>query len=301
MSQATEQFDRSNNSHPPEKVYGRAAVPAGPDAAPAGEHPSGERPTEERPGDATAQYPQQRSTEIPPSLLAAPPYVAPTLQSEPSTQQGDGATYRSEHRQKQSRRRSAPRLVAMVLVIVAVFGGAAVGYSFLRPTVYGAQVDFVITARPELSDAAVDRAMLTQTMIVTSDSVLEPVAAQSGMSVTRLRREVSAEILNRSNVLRITVADRQRASAVTVAQLVSSTYVARSASISAVAPRTSSDLTPQTQVIVLTPATALDKPLQPRPLRALAAGVLLGLLVAAGVIIVLLRPRFLARPSAHWE
>jgi LPS O-antigen subunit length determinant protein (WzzB/FepE family) len=44
----------------------------------------------------------------------------------------------------------------------------------------------------------------------------------------------------------------------------------------------------------------LERPLRPRPAQALAMGVLLGLLVAAGVVLVLRRPRF--RPTVdYWN
>ena len=48
----------------------------------------------------------------------------------------------------------------------------------------------------------------------------------------------------------------------------------------------------QADVTVVVPPHLLERPLRPRPAQALAMGILLGLLVAAGVVLVLRRPRF---------
>ena len=55
--------------------------------------------------------------------------------------------------------------------------------SALLPRAYGGQVEFLLTPRVELSDTAVERALLTEEVILTSPSVLGPVAAQAGLSL----------------------------------------------------------------------------------------------------------------------
>jgi uncharacterized protein involved in exopolysaccharide biosynthesis len=56
----------------------------------------------------------------------------------------------------------------------------------------------------------------------------------------------------------------------------------------------------QADVTVVVPAHLLERPLRPRPAQALAMGVLLGLLVAAGVVLALRRPR--SRPMVdYWN
>ena len=56
----------------------------------------------------------------------------------------------------------------------------------------------------------------------------------------------------------------------------------------------------QADITVVVPAHLLERPLRPRPGQALAMGVLLGLLVAVGVVLVLRRPRF--RPAVdYWN
>ncbi len=195
-------------------------------------------------------------------------------------------------------RRGLWRTAVIAFVTVAVFAGAGVGYSLLQPTVFGAQADFILTPRPELSDAAVDRAMVTQTLVIRSDTVLAPVANQVGMPLSRLRDDVSADIVGRSNILRLTVGSRDQARAVTLAQLITAEYLRASGAAAGSAPDDRGVMITPT---LLAGAAPLDSPLQPRPLRALVAGILLGVLVAAAVVTVLLRPRFLARPSPHWE
>ncbi len=191
-------------------------------------------------------------------------------------------------------------LPVIALLVVAVFAGAALGYSLLlQPKVYGAQAEFIITPRPDISDAAVDRAMLTQVMIIESAPVLQPVAAQAGMGLSRLRDAVSVEIVGRSNILRVTVSDRSRGRAVSLVQLISNQYLRTPASTTAApagAGAGEQDLTPPTRSTLLTPASPLEEPIQPRPLRALAAGTLLGLIAAGVTAAALLRPRFLNRP-----
>jgi uncharacterized protein involved in exopolysaccharide biosynthesis len=141
--------------------------------------------------------------------------------------------------------------------------------------------------------------MVTQTMIIKSNSVLGPVATKAGMPLNRLRDGVSAEIVGRSNVLRLTVGDHDRARAVVLVQLISTEYLRTSdASASADTASPTGDRTHPITPSVLTAASPLGHPLQPQPLRALAAGALLGLLAAAAVVTVMMRSR---PPSPHWE
>lgn len=211
------------------------------------------------------------------------------------------------------RRRRIGRLAAMAVAIVAVFAGAAVGYSLLQPRVYGAQGEILITPRPDISDTAAERAMVTQVMIISSDPVLEPVADRFDMSVSRLRDKVSAEIVGRSNILRLTVGDEDEVRAVELVRLITAEYLLRSAPAAAAVPapaRASAPAPgalagpqeePPTRSEVLSAAAPLENPLQPQPVRALAAGVLLGLLAATVAVVALVRPRWLTRPTAYWK
>ena len=181
-------------------------------------------------------------------------------------------------------------LVLLALFVVAVFAGGALAVNLFQPTVYGAEAEFLLTPRLELSDTAADRAMVTQVMIVESPAVLQPVASRTGLSIAQLQDKIDVEIVGRSNILRITAADRDRADALNLVELVAAQYAA-SAPNSETAP---------IRATVLTPARPLDEPLQPQPMRALAAGTLLGLLAAGVLVIAAWRPWRLVRPSPYW-
>jgi uncharacterized protein involved in exopolysaccharide biosynthesis len=185
-------------------------------------------------------------------------------------------------------------VVVVALLIVAAFAGSAVGYSLLQPKSYGAQADLLVTPRPELSDTAVDRAMRTQEMIATGSAVLEPVAATAGVPLSQLERAVSAGMVGRSNVLRLTVTDRDPGQALRLVQLVTAQYLRMALSPS------DGGLRP-TASTILSPARILDHPVEPQPWRALAAGTLLGLSVAAVAATVLVRPWAATRPPPYWS
>jgi len=297
MSPATEDAHHNAGSNTG-TAYGRAAVPrSGVPTPRAGDHV-------DTAGQASLAVPAH---DIPSPSAAAPTYERPPPNGLPRPDRG----HTDDNRRP---RRRVMTAAVVAVVVIALFGAAAVAYSQMQPIVYGAQTEILLSPRAELSDAAVDRAMVTQTMIAQSDPVLQPVASQVGIPLSQLREEVSADIVGRSNVLRLTVGDRTRNRAMTLAQLITTEYL-RVATESASQDRPGSvtgtgttrgpvsatgDNPPPLTSAVLSPPSPLDQPLSPKPLRALAAGVLLGLIVAGGVVVVLLRPRVLPPPSAHW-
>jgi capsular polysaccharide biosynthesis protein len=97
----------------------------------------------------------------------------------------------------------------------------------------------------------------------------------------------------RSNVMQITVADPDQDRAVTIARTVAGTFPK-------FAPKPPGNQPPAVTAGLLTPARALDQPLQPRPTRALAVGMLVGLLAAAIVVVLLWRPWTVRRPAPYW-
>jgi putative MATE family efflux protein len=210
--------------------------------------------------------------------------VAADVRQTPAERTDDGhGVFERRHRRRPA------TLILLASAIVAVFGAAATGLSLLQPTVYGARADVVLIPRAELTDAAADRAMITQAMIIQGDAVLTPVAAATGIPLSRLRGEVSATIVGRSTILRLTVGDRNRDRAVLLAQLITTEYV-RTAAASSAGTGSPAEAPPPVTPTVLSTGCALDTPLQPKLLRALAIGVLLGLIAAIGALIVLVRP-----------
>ena len=103
------------------------------------------------------------------------------------------------------------RLIALISVLVFVACALIpTAVSALLPKVYGGEVEFVLKPRPELSDGVAERVMLTEEVILTSPSVLGPVATQAGLWMEELESRVTTTLVGRSNVLRLTVADRER-------------------------------------------------------------------------------------------
>jgi capsular polysaccharide biosynthesis protein len=294
MTHETVEFNPSNNSHAPDtgKVYGRARVPAekssvvAPPAEPASVDPTSSRvvPVSDDPSPATMAAP---------TYEPAPAPVGPVYRDEESVPAQPAAAPISEVSSRPGRW-SVPKMIALTLVIVAVFTGAAIGYSLLQPTVYGAEAAIMLTPRPELSDLSVDRALLTQSIVIKSPSVLQPVSSRTGIPVSRLERSVSANVVGRSTVLRVIVTDRSRTRAVTVAELVSVQYS------QAALPATPDNPAPVRPTIV-TPAHLLSHPVQPQPWRAAAGGALVGLLVSVAVVVGLRRPWRQTRRFPNWE
>jgi uncharacterized protein involved in exopolysaccharide biosynthesis len=247
-------------------------------------------------------------------------------------------------------------VAAIALAAVVVCTLVALPVLLSRPAVYGAQADILVNPGGNLSDAATDRALVTQEVILSSRAVLDPVAAATGITARRLEQALSTEVVNQSNVVRITVADRDQRTAQRLAQLITEEYEkhASLATLTGVAKSTSylegqlADLSaalagyqdqlarlargrgqgrpistrerqlqltvaatrqrletvqdqlaqaplriveqPQPQILV--PAHGLRDPLRPRPVQAAATGALVGLFVAAVIVLVLFRPRF---------
>jgi uncharacterized protein involved in exopolysaccharide biosynthesis len=184
--------------------------------------------------------------------------------------------------------------VMIAFAVVLTFAGAALGYSLTRPKVYGAEAEILLTPRPELSDTAVDRAMLTQTLLVRSPTVLQPVAVRAGVPLRRLQDAVTVDMVGRSNILRITAADRDRDRAVLIVDRIVVEY-------SEIGPTVGRDDTAPVGLAILTQARPLDRVLEPQPGQALAAGTLLGLVAAAVVLLLLRRRKPAAGTSPYWK
>jgi len=160
--------------------------------------------------------------------------------------------------------------------------------STLLPTVYGAQAELLLKPRPDLSDGAAERVMLSEEVILKSAAVLGPVATQSGVPLESLQSAVTTSMAGRSNVLRLTVADRDPTRAVSLLRAIQREYAAIHATNLNVDPAS-----PDRPALTYTSLTAphlLDDPIAPRPLRFLAGGTLVGLLVLVGMALLLLRP-----------
>jgi capsular polysaccharide biosynthesis protein len=128
------------------------------------------------------------------------------------------------------------RLVVMLVVtFVVVSAVAAVAFNRLQQPVYGAQADIVFQPSGDLSDFRAQRDVGTQPLILRSLAVMGPVSQSTGIPVDRLDKMVSVDLPSQSNIVRITVADPDRATAERVAKAVTDEYLRHFAT---------SDLTP---------------------------------------------------------
>jgi capsular polysaccharide biosynthesis protein len=179
------------------------------------------------------------------------------------------------------------RLIALISVLVLVACALIpTAVSALLPKVYGGEVEFVLKPRPELSDSAAERAMLTEEVILTSPTVLGPVATQAGLSLEELESRVTTTLVGRSNVLQLTVADRDRERALSLVSGIRQQYAWMHVNDA----RSSSTEGPALTYTVLTPPHLLEEALAPRPMQVLAAGALVGIGTAAVIALILLRP-----------
>jgi len=190
------------------------------------------------------------------------------------------------------------RWIALLFVLIPVGCAlAAVGVSTLLPPVYGAQADLILKPRIELSDAAAERVMLTEEAVLTSPRVLVPVATQGQRSLKAMKSAVTTAMVGRSSVLRVTVEDRDKAQAQFLLQSIIREYGAVHAKDSTIDPSTLDS--PLLTYSVLTPPRLLDEPVGRRPLAAMAAGTLIGLVIASAAALFLLRPGRSYRPPSR--
>jgi uncharacterized protein involved in exopolysaccharide biosynthesis len=132
------------------------------------------------------------------------------------------------------------------------------------------------------------------------DGAADPVAAQLERQADSLSRTLS-ETLSRLEAL-----TRQRRPAATAAseeqrlRAAATSTLQRLGAVQDQLTALTSRRLGQTDVTVVVPAHLLERPLRPRPAQALAMGILLGFLVAAGVVLALRRPRL--RPTVdYWN
>jgi uncharacterized protein involved in exopolysaccharide biosynthesis len=126
-------------------------------------------------------------------------------------------------------------IVALAAAAIVICTLAALPIVLSQPRVYGAQTDLIFNPGTGLSDAAADRALVTQEVILHSNAVLEPVAAATGVPLPKLEKALTIEVVNQSNVLRITVADRDPDTARRSAQLIAEGYEQRASSTTSTA------------------------------------------------------------------
>jgi capsular polysaccharide biosynthesis protein len=221
------------------------------------------------------------------------------------------------------------RIVAVCACIVVAAVASALAVDGRGATVYGARADVLYVADPATPLDVRDRTLATQRELIQSRAVLAPVAARDRMPLEDLQDAVSVEAGARNDLLHITVGDEQPARARQLTEAVTAGYLAlagrlagggaqerrrlerqierltgrarrASAAESALLGQRVADL--QDRVVqldsggaaparptLLSDAYPLADPLAPKPLRAVATGLIAGLALAAGAAVLLAR------------
>jgi uncharacterized protein involved in exopolysaccharide biosynthesis len=177
----------------------------------------------------------------------------------------------------------APLCIAIVLLSVAsaVFVGT-------RPaTRYGARADLLYDAPASVPLDVRQRGVATQRGLILSRAVLEPVARGTGLPLTDLERSVSVALDTQDDLMHITVGASTRDRAVTLTRLVAASYLRTAREFDPARSADRGEPTPR----LLAGAYPLPGRLSPQPLRAAAAGLLVGLALATGTAVLLVRRR----------
>jgi capsular polysaccharide biosynthesis protein len=219
------------------------------------------------------------------------------------------------------------RRIAVVCVAVVVAAtGSALLVAGRGPTVYGGRSDLLMVPAPGEPLDVRDRDIATTRELLLSRAVLVPVAARTGTTPEALRSKVSVQAGLRNDLIHLTVGDRRPARAVGLARAVTAQYlklagevanggaaqnrldrqIARLTAQAADAPaaraailrsrilrlqerRVELDGQSGAAPRLLSAPYLMAKPLSPRPLRALAGGLVVGLALAAAAAALLIR------------
>lgn len=176
-------------------------------------------------------------------------------------------------------------LLVALLVVPAV--GTAV-WSAAQPSTYAAEVDLLHAPSDTSATDTIDRQLATQRVLLLRRDGLDDAAATVGRDADELADNTGVEIVEGSSLLRIRVVDEDRDRAERAAALVAGQHV-----------RVVDRLAPASnigRVEAVAPSTGRVEKVGPQPLRAAAAGALLGLVLLLAFVALL---RLRGRPSRH--
>lgn len=118
---------------------------------------------------------------------------------------------------------SRGRIVLALLVVGAATISAYMSSAAQDPT-YGAEAKIFVDTGG--SDAeSIDPVLATQRVILRSDGVLGPVAADMGMTLRKLRKAVQVDPIGQSEILRVYTVDADKERAIRMAKAVSDNYI----------------------------------------------------------------------------
>lgn len=181
----------------------------------------------------------------------------------------------------------ATRFLGWSLILIVACSLASVGLGQTRPELYAAQAHIVVVPGTNFSDALVERVLVTEQVLLTSPSVLGPVAEDLGLTTSELQERLSTTVdRQESLVLRLTLLAGSPRDAADQLHAVMAQFEPVPADYGAGTSVTRRFLGP----------FPLPGRQQPQPLRDLALGLFAGCLLAAAMVLlqVKLRPAFRA-------
>jgi ElaB/YqjD/DUF883 family membrane-anchored ribosome-binding protein len=120
-------------------------------------------------------------------------------------------------------------LIAGAILIVVLSATAAFLFAQTRSPVYEARSDLLVDLGVVGSQAEADRMLASVVVIATSRAVLDPVATELGSDAVQLEERVEAEVVQRSQIIRISAVSRDPEEARATVEAVTDALVERGA------------------------------------------------------------------------
>ncbi|UOY00207.1 hypothetical protein [Blastococcus sp. PRF04-17] len=180
------------------------------------------------------------------------------------------------------RRRGTALLALVLLTLVAAPAATAAALASRQPTEYAAVVELIHQPEDNSTVEGVDREMATHSVLLQRRPLVQEVAADAGRPADELSDDLSVEAVDGSSVLRVQLVDTDPERARETLDDLVDRYLASADRLAV-----TSDIG---RLRVLAPSDVLDEPVGPDPVRAGAAGLLLGIFLA-GLLLALLRLR----------
>jgi LPS O-antigen subunit length determinant protein (WzzB/FepE family) len=121
----------------------------------------------------------------------------------------------------------ALNLSALAATIVILTAGVALAGALIWPKTYTARAEvlYPITQEQPTGFLREDRSLTTQLVLIRSRPILDPIAAQQGRDVVDLQKDITATVLESSEIIQLEVKDRSAERAVQTAQAVLAGYL----------------------------------------------------------------------------
>jgi uncharacterized protein involved in exopolysaccharide biosynthesis len=169
------------------------------------------------------------------------------------------------------------------VVVTAVCSALLVGA--ITATTYGGRAEILYDMPANAPLDARERGLATQRGLILSRAVLAPAATERNLSLDAVEDAVSVDLGTRNDLLYVTAGLTDRNAAVALAAAVTASYLRLDARVRAGAP----DGRQRPRPRLLSAAYPLDDPLSPGPARLVAAGLVVGIALAAGLALLLVR------------